>query len=903
MPKAYIADNSKFRTAVLKEYCRNQKVEALCMQDAARLLEELRSAQPDVVFLRDALLQQRPGLIKELRTEAPLDKAVVVVVASEGSRQQDTAGAGVDFWLPSSSALTQLEAVFSRIRKNAPKALVVSSYVRRDSQFCQALLDHGFEVLLAATGDRGLQEAQAHAPEIILVEGKLVDMPGADFCGRARGLEQLRTTAIFVLLARPDGATELACRKASAQDIFSPPFHAPPNIEKLRKAAGLSSAPAASEPSASHTPPAAAPPLTLASSQGGEGVARGAGPEAADRPIRVLLVDDQPIIAEAVRRVLAPYEDISFHYCKDPTQALKMAGEIGPTVILLDLVMPQLDGLALAKEFRADQGTKDIPLVILSTMEKPSVKAEAFARGANDYLIKLPDRVELLARIRYHSRAYLNLLQRNEAHRALSESQKALADAGDVANVYFQVPELRGFEQFCVGRLAEDMPTLTSRICGVCPEAHLMAAAKAVDQLFRAPPPPAARKVRELLYSCFFVADHATHFYALGGPDFIVGPDAPPAQRNILGVIHKVGVDIGRQVLQARARNHGVIKMLGGREAHPTGALPGGWSKSVSEPERLEIEGVARANVEFAQFSLKLFGDLVLKNSAYRDLVLSDLYLHKTYYMGTVDARNRANFYDGQIRVVSPDGVELLKYPPADYAQHIAERVEPWTYLKFPYLKQIGWKGFTDGPDSGVYCATPLSRLNVSDSLATPLAQCEFEKFYQTFGCKKRSMLGRYEPVHHRLATHWARLIELLYAAERMLELSRDPEITSPDVRTMPSGAINPAGGVGSVEAPRGTLTHHYCADARGVVTKVNLVVGTTNNYAPMAMSLQRAAERLIHKGVVVTEGLLNRIEMAFRLYDPCLSCATHAVGQMPLVVTVRDPQGWEIQSLSRSSG
>jgi len=476
-----------------------------------------------------------------------------------------------------------------------------------------------------------------------------------------------------------------------------------------------------------------------------------------------------------------------------------------------------------------------------------------------------------------------------------------LDDAGEVANVYFQVPELRGFEQFCVGRLAEDMPAITGRICGVCPEAHMMASVKALDNLFGVTPPPAARKIRELLYSAFYVTDHTTHFYALAGPDFVMGPDAPVAERNVLGVLAKVGRDVGGQVLQARARNHQVIKMLGGREVQPTGAVPGGWSKSISAAERQEIEGIAHKNVQFALFSLELFNDIVLKNPAYREMIFSSAYRHETYYMGTVDGANRANFYDGQIRVVGPDGSETLKYPAAEYRQHIAERVEPWTYLKFPYLKKIGWKGFTDGPDSGVYCATPLSRLNVSDSLATPLAQREFEKFYAAFGCKTTG--GRRQPVHHRLATHWARLIELLYAAERMLELVRDEQITSPQVRVIPSGKINPAGGVGSVEAPRGTLTHHYMADERGVMTKVNLIVGTTNNHAPIAMSLKRAAQSLIRKGQAISEGLLNRIEMAFRLYDPCLSCATHAVGRMPLVVTVRDARGAVVQCLQQPAG
>ncbi len=472
-----------------------------------------------------------------------------------------------------------------------------------------------------------------------------------------------------------------------------------------------------------------------------------------------------------------------------------------------------------------------------------------------------------------------------------------LNDEGDVAKTYFQVPELRGFEQFCVGRRAEDMPVITNRICGVCPEAHHMASVKALDALFGVQPTEAAKKVRELFYSAFFVTDHTTHFYALGGPDFIVGPDAPPSERNILGVIRKVGVDIGKQVIACRKRNHHVIEMVGGRGVHPTAGQPGGWSKPISEEERKEIEAIARENIDFALFTLDAFNNIVLKNPAYLDLVTSDIYLHKTYSMGTVDAMGKVNFYDGMIRVVDPEGIEFLKYHPSAYVQHIEEHVEPWTYLKFPYLKKVGWKGFVDGAESGVYAATPLTRLNVSDGMATPKAQEHFEHLYTTFGSKRVN--GRYQPVHHRLATHWARVIELLYAAERMLELATDPEITSPHVRNIPETIVGV--GVGSVEAPRGTLTHHYECDERGILTKVNMIVGTTNNHAPISMSIGRAAEKLISKGKIVEEGLLNKIEMAFRLYDPCLSCATHSMpGSMPLNVVIRDSNGEAVKILSR---
>ncbi len=459
---------------------------------------------------------------------------------------------------------------------------------------------------------------------------------------------------------------------------------------------------------------------------------------------------------------------------------------------------------------------------------------------------------------------------------------------GEVANTYFQIPELRGFERFCVGRPVEEMPLLTNRICGVCPEAHHMAAAKAADAVYQVDPPPTAKKLRELLYSAFYVTDHTTHFYALGGPDFVMGPDAPVADRNLLGVIHKVGLEIGGQVIQCRKYGHTVVEMIGGRKVHPCTSIPGGLTKGISEAQRQEIEQMGRWAIEFAQFSIKLFNDIVLGNQAYVDLILGDIYTHHTYYIGLVDANNKVNFYDGRVSVVDPDGRRIGDYAPQEYTDWIAERVEPWTYLKFPYLKKIGWKGLVDGTDSGVYMATPLARLNAADGMATPRAQVEYERFYATLGGK---------PVHQRLAIHWARLIELLYAAERWVELTTDPEITSPQVHTVPTAI--PTEGVGIVEAPRGTLTHHYCTDERGLLTKVNLIVGTTNNYAPISMSIKKAAQSFIKKGEIVTEGALNRIEMAFRAYDPCFGCATHSLpGQMPLQVTVHDAAGAVIQVL-----
>jgi F420-non-reducing hydrogenase large subunit len=457
-----------------------------------------------------------------------------------------------------------------------------------------------------------------------------------------------------------------------------------------------------------------------------------------------------------------------------------------------------------------------------------------------------------------------------------------LNDAGDVANAYMVIPELRGFEKFAQGRRVEELTDITPRICGVCPEAHHIASTKACDAVYHVDPPPTAKKLRELFYSAFYVADHTVHFYILAAPDFVLGPDAPVAERNILGLIHKVGVEVGTKVITARGKAMDIIGMLGGRKIHPTFGIPGGVSKAINEEERQQIEATAREEIEFGLFSLQIFKDIILSNKEYLDMILSDAFTIPTYYMGMVDEKNRTNFYDGKVRVVDPEGKEFIKYSPNEYLDNIAERVEPWTYLKFPYLKKVGWKGLVTGKDSGVYQATPLSRLNAADGLATPKAQAEYEEMYKTLGGK---------PVHHLLATHWARLIELLYAAERLLELATDPDITNPHVRNLPTE--KPTEGVGIVEAPRGTLTHHYITDEKGIVLKVNLIVGTTNNYAPISIAVKKAAQAVIQRGKDITEGMLNRVEMAFRLYDPCFGCATHTLpGKMPLEVRIFDTAG-----------
>lgn len=474
-----------------------------------------------------------------------------------------------------------------------------------------------------------------------------------------------------------------------------------------------------------------------------------------------------------------------------------------------------------------------------------------------------------------HRRVTIDPITRLEGH---GKIDVLLDEAGDVERAYLQIPELRGFEKFCVGRPAEEMPQITSRICGVCPTAHHMAATKALDDLYNVSAPVAGRIIRELVYNAFMVEDHALHVYLLGGPDFIVGPDAPKEKRNVLGVVEKVGVDVARKVIEMRRRIRDLIAWFGGKTIHPVFGLPGGVSKAMNREKLQEFKTLASDTLEFAKFTLQVFTDLVLKNQQYVDLIVGDTYTHKTYYMGLVDDNNKVNFYDGNLRVVDSAGNEYAKFPVSKYRNYIAEHVEPWSYMKFCFLKPIGWTGFEEGPKSSVYAVAPLARLNASEAMATPLAQTAREEYFTTLG-------GR--PVHHTLANHWARVIEILQASERMVELVNDPELLDPNVRTIPTAT--PSVGVGVVEAPRGTLIHHYETDGAGMIQQANLIVATQNNASRIAMSVDKAAKGLIYKGVV-NDGLLNMVEMAFRAYDPCFGCATHAAdGRMALKVSIYD--------------
>ena len=481
-------------------------------------------------------------------------------------------------------------------------------------------------------------------------------------------------------------------------------------------------------------------------------------------------------------------------------------------------------------------------------------------------------------------RITINPITRLEGH---GKIEIFLDEHGEVKDAFWQVVELRGFEKFCVGRPAEEMTRIAPNICGVCPSAHHMAATKALDALYGVKPTPTARLLRELEFNAFMIEDHYIHFFFLAAPDFLLGPDTPPSERNILGIIGKVGQEIGKQVIDIRRRNRDIIRLLFSKAPHPEGGLPGGVPRGIAEEDRKGLMATADDSVAFALFALDLFKKDILGQPALKDLILNEAYTLRTYSMALVDENDRVAFYDGTVKVIAPDGKTFARFRPEDYLDHIAEWVEPWTYVKFCYLRQLGWKGLVEGDETSLYQVAPLARLNVASGMATPLAQKECEVFFETLGER---------PATHTLAMHWARLICALQAAERNQTIVRDPLLTGRDTRNMDLRLMRT--GVGCVEAPRGTLFHHYETDDRGILTRVNLIVATQNNAGPICLSIKKAARAFV-RGPEVREGFLNRVEMAFRAYDPCLACATHALpGRIPFVVFLRDASGEVIRTL-----
>ncbi len=457
-----------------------------------------------------------------------------------------------------------------------------------------------------------------------------------------------------------------------------------------------------------------------------------------------------------------------------------------------------------------------------------------------------------------------------------------LDDSGNVDRARVNVIELRGFEKFCQGKPVEDLPRITPRICGVCPWSHHLAAAKACDAVFGVTPPPAGRKLRELCNSVAYMEEHILHFYFLAGADFLLGPDAHYSIRNVIGVL-QAAPDVAKRVVHVRHLCAKMLEMIAGKSIHPQAAVPGGFSKPLMPEERDRLREMAGEALELAKFSIAFAKENVFPK--YLDVVKS-LGVITTGFIGTVTDSGALNLYDGKLRLMAPDGTyEDFAYD--QYTDHISEHVEHWSYLKFPHAKK--WGAFSMDVDHpvGVYRANTLARINVCDHIDTPLAQAELEEFRKNFG----------RPAQLTLLYHWARLIELLYNAENAVRLLDDAEITSTDTRAKVTPRA--ARGVGCVEAPRGTLIHDYTTDDQGMITNLNLIVGTTHNNAPINMSVTQAAKSLIHDGKY-DQGVLNTVEMAIRAYDPCLSCATHRLdGKLSVKLDILDARGALLESLA----
>ncbi|BAJ63000.1 Ni/Fe hydrogenase subunit alpha [Anaerolinea thermophila] len=450
-----------------------------------------------------------------------------------------------------------------------------------------------------------------------------------------------------------------------------------------------------------------------------------------------------------------------------------------------------------------------------------------------------------------------------------------LDEAGKVRRAYMHVNEFRGFEKFCEGRMVFEMPYITPRICGICPVSHHLAASKAADIVLGCPPPRPASLLRELMHMGQIVQSHGMHFFELAGPDLLLGFDADPAIRNVIGVA-QMNTELAVRAVQLRKWGQSIIAILGGKRVHPNFSVPGGVNKALSPAERDEILAGLDESIATIQTGIQIIRDWAEANME----DIRKFAVFPTGYLGLITPENGLELYDGEIRLIGQDGVQLERFSAQHYLDYIAEHVESWSYLKFPYYKKLGWP-------NGVYRVGPLGRLNIAEKIDTPLANQEFKRF---------KALNPGKPVENTLYYHYARMIECLFAAERVRFLLDDPDILSTDILNTRKEVKGE--GVGVIEAPRGTLLHHYWTDQNGQIKKVNLIVSTGHNNWAMSEAVDQVAKTYITGPV--TEGMLNRVEAAIRAYDPCLSCSTHAIGQMPIVLDVVDAEGNVVQTLRR---
>lgn len=449
-----------------------------------------------------------------------------------------------------------------------------------------------------------------------------------------------------------------------------------------------------------------------------------------------------------------------------------------------------------------------------------------------------------------------------------------LDEDGKVQDTHLNVDQFRGFEKFSEGRMYFEMPVITPRICGICPVSHHLASVKACDRVAGVTPPRPANLLRELLHMGQMIQSHSMHFFHLASPDLLLGFDADPLIRNVVGII-QTNPALALKAVKLRQYGQEIIRRLSGRRIHMRWAVPGGVSAPLSQENRDwilsqvdEMIGYIQEGISVAKSWLEANQDLVNKFANFR-----------SNYMGMVKD-GALELYEGPLRLVDQDGKLIEEFDGHDYLNYIQEKTEDWSYLKFPYYKKLGWP-------KGVYRVAPLARLNVAERITTPLANAEFANF-------KALSKG---PVEPSLYYHYARLIEDLYAVERTRELCEDEDILSEDI--LDTNVQLTGEGVGVIEAPRGTLWHHYWTDENGVITKANLIVATGNNNWAMNTAVNLVAKAFVD-GKNLTEGMLNRVEAAIRCYDPCLSCSTHALGQMPLIVDIVDAHGNQVKRFQR---
>ena len=449
-------------------------------------------------------------------------------------------------------------------------------------------------------------------------------------------------------------------------------------------------------------------------------------------------------------------------------------------------------------------------------------------------------------------------------------------DAGEVESAQFHVTDFRGFEKICEGRPLHEMPGLMARVCGICPVSHVVASSKAGDALLGVEVPPAAVKQRRLVNYAQVLQSHALSFFHLSSPDLLLGMDAGVEKRNIFGVIEQDAA-FARRGIRLRQFGQRVIELVGGKRIHPGWSVPGGVQTAVTAAVRDEIAAWVPEALESMGIALDRMKSLT---DSFREEI-EHIGNFPSLFLGTVNDDGALEFYDGRIRISDSEGNTVADgLDPLRYHTYLGEASEEWSFMKFPYYKPLGYPG-------GQYRVGPLARLNVATSAGTPRADREMREF------KHRAKGAVCQSFHY----HLARLIEMLHSVERIEEIAADPELLSEDVRT--KALPNRREGIGSCEAPRGTLFHHYFVDPNGLVQKANLLIATSQNNLAMNRAVEQTAKHFVLPAQL-REGMLNRVEAAIRCYDPCLSCSTHAIGQMPLIVEVRKRSGALLDRVER---